>query len=275
MPLPKHKLIVFDLDRTLSESKMPMEKEMIELFLKLIQKKKVAVISGGGWRQFETQFLHGMPHSSESFNNLFLLPASGTKMYLWKGSWQEMYSEDLNRKEKEKIMDAMRSMLKITKFDTETKIFGQQIEDRGSQITFSGLGQHAPVELKLKWDVDRKKRERVQHLLQARLPEFDVRIGGATSVDITHRGVNKAYGIRKLEKMLNMSTEEIIFVGDALFHGGNDYPARATGVDCIQVKGPEETKQLIKNWLDEASIKSEEFLFQNPSVVVPLSPIRS
>jgi hypothetical protein len=76
-----------------------------------------------------------------------------------------------------------------------------------------------------------------------------VRIGGTTSIDVTPRGVNKAYGIRKLEEYLKVSQDRIVFVGDALYQGGNDYPAKATGVDCIQVKGPEETKQLIQAWL--------------------------
>ena len=54
---------------------------------------------------------------------------------------------------------------------------------------------------------------------------------------------------RKLEEYLKIGPEKIVFVGDALFQGGNDYPAKATGVDCIQVSGPEETKELIRAWL--------------------------
>jgi hypothetical protein len=38
----------------------------------------------------------------------------------------------------------------------------------------------------------------------------------------------------------------MIFIGDALFEGGNDHPARKTGVVCIQVKDPEETKRVIE-----------------------------
>lgn len=249
MPLPNYELIIFDLDGTLSESKMPMDAEMAELFTKLLRRKKVAVTSGGGWRQFETQFLHGLPAMSEFFNNLSLLPTSGTKLYSWKGAWQEQYSQDLSADEKEKIMSALKAMLKITGYDKADKLYGQQIEDRGSQITFSGLGQQAPVELKIKWDPDRKKRERVQSILQAKIPEFDIRVGGSTSVDITRRGVNKAYGIRKIEKILNIPADKILFIGDALFRGGNDYPARSTGVDCVQVKGPEEVKRMIREWL--------------------------
>ncbi|MDE2172798.1 MAG: HAD hydrolase family protein, partial [Patescibacteria group bacterium] len=122
-------------------------------------------------------------------------------------------------------------------------------EDRGSQITFSALGQKAPVEAKYRWDQDRSKRNKIAAALAPKLPGFDVRIGGATSIDITRRGINKAYGIRKLELFLNIGPDDITFVGDALFFGGNDYPAKATGVDCVQVAGPDDTKKLIQSWL--------------------------
>jgi hypothetical protein len=38
----------------------------------------------------------------------------------------------------------------------------------------------------------------------------------------------------------------MIYIGDALFAGGNDYPARKTGVVCIQVRDPDETKRVIE-----------------------------
>lgn len=250
MPLPNYDLIIFDLDGTVSASKMPMEKEMSELFTKLISKKKVAVISGGGWRQFETQFLHGLPTSCEYFGNLLLLPASGTRLYIWRGTWCEQYAEHLSPKEKEKIMTALHETLKSTRFAHPEKTYGQQIEDRGSQITFSALGQHAPFELKSVWDPDHAKRRKIVDILKTKVPEFDMRIGGTTSIDITKRGVNKGYGIRKLEDYLKIPIDRMLFVGDALFQGGNDYPAKATGIDCIQVKGPEETKELIRGWLN-------------------------
>ena len=38
----------------------------------------------------------------------------------------------------------------------------------------------------------------------------------------------------------------MIFIGDALLPGGNDYPAKEAGVASIQVKGPQETKRGIE-----------------------------
>ena len=76
------------------------------------------------------------------------------------------------------------------------QVWGEVIEDRGSQITFSALGQQAPLEQKDKWDPDFTKRKKIKAILDTLIPEFSVRMGGATSIDITKPGIDKAYGIR-------------------------------------------------------------------------------
>ncbi len=126
------------------------------------------------------------------------------------------------------------------------KVWGQVIEDRGSQITFSAFGQQAPLEEKKKWDPDFSKRKRMKALLDNLIPEFSVRLGGTTSVDVTKPGIDKAYGIRKLRDILGVSIHEMIFVGDALFPGGNDYPAKEAGVVSIEVRDPDESKRVIE-----------------------------
>ena len=236
---------MFDLDGTLTESKSPLSDEMAQLFIRLLETKKVAVISGGGYPQFETQFLSRLPADAKQFSNLFLLPTSGTKLYVWRGSWQEQYAEYISPDDRKHIIDNIRSVLTLTQYQKPEKIYGEMIEDRGSQVTFSALGQNAPFPLKAAWDPTREKRELIASTLKERLPRFDVRVGGSTSVDITMKGVNKAYGIRKLEEYLRLTPDRMVFIGDTLFHGGNDYPAKATGVDCIQVSGPKETKEVI------------------------------
>ena len=242
-------LIVFDLDGTLAPSKQPIAPDMAELVVRLLARKKVAVISGGGYPQFEIQFLGALPGTSSYFSNLFLLPASGTRLYDWHGAWKAQYAEHLSPHEKTKVIAALNAAMIGSGYIKPDKTYGDIIEDRGSQITFSALGQNVPIDVKSAWDPTRTKREKMAEILQKKIPEFDVRLGGTTSIDITRRGVNKAYGIRKLEQFLKIPADDIVFVGDALFYGGNDYPAKATGVDCISVKGPEDTKKIIESWL--------------------------
>ncbi len=238
------KLIVFDLDGTLAESKTALDSEMAALLSALLAIVKVAVISGGDWPQFEQQLLQNLPQG-QRLNNLSLLPTCGTKFYRYSGTWTKIYSEDFTAQEKDKIMRSLTQALKTSGLQA-AKSWGEPIEDRGSQITFSALGQQAPIEEKKRWDPDFSKRQAIKALLDQLIPEFSVRLGGTTSVDITKPGIDKAYGIRKLMDVFDVAMDEMIFVGDALFPGGNDYPVKQAGVLSIRVRDPNETKRVIE-----------------------------
>jgi HAD superfamily hydrolase (TIGR01484 family) len=254
------KLIVFDLDGTLAESKASLDTEMVTLLSALLGIVKVAVISGGDWPQFEKQVLSNLPHDNH-LKNLSLLPTCGTKFYQYAGDWKKIYSEDFTADEKGKIVSSLKQALGAAGFKIE-KVWGEEIEDRGSQITFSALGQQAPLEEKEKWDPDFTKRKMMKALLDKLIPEYSVRLGGETSIDVTKPGIDKAYGIRKLRDILGIAIQDMIFIGDALFVGGNDYPAEEAGVVSIPVRGPNETKRVteaIIACLDGVqSIKPEE-----------------
>ena len=236
------KLIVYDLDGTLAESKSSLDAEMSARLHDLLGVIKVAVISGGDWPQFEAQLLSHLPHD-ERLANLSLLPTCGTKFYQYSGDWKKLYEEDFTTDQREKILSSFKKALAAAGFKIE-KTWGEVIEDRGSQITFSALGQQTPLEEKNKWDPDYAKRKKIKALLDTYIPEFTVRMGGATSIDITKPGIDKAYGIRKLRDLLGISLKEMIYIGDALFPGGNDYPAEEAGVASIPVRDPRETKRV-------------------------------
>jgi phosphomannomutase len=236
------KLIVYDVAGTLAESKSSLDAEMSARLHDLLGVIKVAVISGGDWPQFEAQLLSHLPHD-ERLANLSLLPTCGTKFYQYSGDWKKLYEEDFTTDQREEILSSFEKALAAAGFKVE-KTWGEVIEDRGSQITFSALGQQAPLEEKNKWDPDYAKRKKIKALLDTYIPEFTVRMGGATSIDITKPGIDKAYGIRKLRDLLGISLKEIIYIGDALFPGGNDYPAEEAGVASIPVRDPRETKRV-------------------------------
>ena len=242
-------VIIFSLNGTLAANGQPVDTETAKLLLGLLTDKNVAIVSGCGMPRFVSQLLQQFGTSPDRFSNLFLLPVSGTKLLTWKGSWVETYSEHLSPKEKEDILVALNGTLRKIGWTQPALSYGQIMQDRGSQITFSGLGENAPTEMKVAWDPTRSFRERVVAELKTKIPTYDIRIGGMTSIDFTKRGVNKGYGIRKLEELLKLQPEAMIFVGDAIFTGGNDFPIKATGVDCIPVKSAIETKELLKSWV--------------------------
>ncbi len=238
------KLVVFDLDGTLAESKSSLDVEMSALFSQLLGTVKVAVISGGNWPQFQKQVLSHLVND-ERLKNLSLLPTCGTQFYKYDKSWQKIYSEDFTSEQKEKIISSLKKTMAQSGVKAE-KTWGEVIEDRGSQITFSALGQQAPLEEKKKWDPEFAKRKKMKAILDPLIPEFSVQLGGSTSIDVTKPGIDKAYGIRKLRDILGIAIEEMIFIGDALFPGGNDYPAQEAGVVSIRVRDPNETKRVIE-----------------------------
>jgi HAD superfamily hydrolase (TIGR01484 family) len=237
------KLIVFDLDGTLAPSKSSLVPQTARLLRDLLDIIKVAVISGGAWSQFEKQLLTDLPMNS-LLTNLSLLPTCGTKFFQYNGKWEKLYSEDLTAAEKKKIIDSLDKAAEQAGYRAK-KVWGEVIEDRGSQVTYSALGQQAPLAEKEKWDADFAKRKKIAAILETLIPEFSVRLGGATSIDVTKPGIDKAYGIKKLRDTLHFSLKEMVYIGDALFPGGNDYPAEEAGVVSIPVKGPDDTNLVI------------------------------
>jgi phosphomannomutase len=237
------KLVIFDLDGTLAASKSSLDAEMASLLRDLLDVVDVAIISGGASLQFELQVLSNFPKNA-MLEKLSILPTCGTKFYQFKGEWKKLYSEDFTADEKRNIVSSLKDAIAKAGYQVE-KPWGDTIEDRGSQITYSALGQQAPLERKVKWDADFAKRKNIKIALDTLIPEFSVRTGGATSIDVTKPGIDKAYGIRKLRDILGISIKEMIYVGDALFVGENDYPAKQAGVISIPVRGPDETKRVI------------------------------
>jgi phosphomannomutase len=205
---------------------------------------KVAIISGGDFPQFQTQVLGRLPAGS-NLKNLSILPTSGTKFFVYDGAWRKLYSEDLSNAQKRKIEAAIESAVAQAGFQP-TQTWGEPIEDRGTQITYSALGQQAPLDEKAKWDPDFAKREKIKAILDGTLPKFSVRLGGSTSIDVTRPGIDKGYGIRKLRDVLKIPISDMLFIGDALFPGGNDYPAFQAGADSIEVRDPDETKRVVE-----------------------------
>lgn len=241
-------VIIFDLDGTLAASKQPLDSEMSGLLTKLLEQHYVCVISGGSFDQFQKQFLSSLDTPKESLARLILLPTSGASLYYHTDTWHKKYEETIAPEDASRILALLDEAHACFEYELNTP-YGPSIENRGTQITLSPLGQHAPVALKEPWDPSQEKRRAIVSYLQPLLPEFTITIGGMTSIDITQKGVDKSYGIQKIAEHLNLPISDMLFVGDALYEGGNDYPARKSGITCHQVADVSETKQLITTLL--------------------------
>ena len=240
----RKKLIAFDMDGTLAESKSPLNDRMAVALDKLLENFHVCVISGGKFDLFQKQLLSNLHAEPAKLERLHLMPTCGTRYYVFDiagSSWKQVYAEDLTDAEKKKITGVLQEAMDTLGYH-EKKTWGDIIEDRGSQITLSTLGQDVVAELglegvKLKeaWDPDNAKKNKIRDYAAERLPELEVRVGGLTSIDVTKPGIDKAYGMQKLIEILGISKDEILFMGDRIVEGGNDYPVKAMGIDSIEV----------------------------------------
>jgi len=232
------RLVAFDLDDTLAPSKSPVEPRMAELLVRLLRAVPVAVISGGAFPQFRMQVVDRLGEaSSEELSRLHLLPTCGTQYYTYDGgAWQQVYSETLSDDEAAAALAAVEEQARTLGL-WEAETWGPILENRGSQITFSALGQSAPVDAKAAWDPTGAKKESLRAAVAALLPDLEVRSGGSTSVDITRKGIDKAYGMNKLVDVTGIPAGDMLFVGDRLDEGGNDFPVIAVGVQTHAVEG--------------------------------------
>lgn len=240
MPTPR--LVAFDLDDTLAPSKSPLDDRMVELLLALLERVPVCIISGGQIAQFRAQVIERLGDVDPALlARLHLMPTCGTQYWRHhEGAWHQEYAENLTDDEKQRALAAVEGEARrLGLWESET--WGPILEDRESQITFSALGQAAPVAAKAAWDPDGSRKAALRDAVAVLVPDLEVRSGGSTSVDITRKGIDKAYGMARLEKLTDVPLDDMLFVGDRLDEGGNDRPVLDMGVRCHAVEGWEDT----------------------------------
>lgn len=244
-------LAIFDLDDTLAPSKSKVDPTIVDLLVDLSRVAEVAIISGGRFEQFDTQLLSAIDDRA-ALAHMHVLPTCGTRYLVHSDDrWAEVYNEPLTDDEQARAAAVLEEGARALGL-WEPNTWGDRVELRGSQVTFSALGQQAPVDAKKAWDPDGAKKESLRAFAAERLPELEVRSGGSTSVDITRAGIDKAYGVRKLLDRLGLAPDQAVFFGDRLDEGGNDYPVIATGVPCVAVTGWEDTPAKVRATVPEA-----------------------
>jgi len=244
------KVLAFDLDGTLAPSKSAVPDEICLLLGKLLEQFHVCVISGGKFEQFQDQLLANLKIDKPLLKSLHIMPTCGTRYYAYqpsRDSWDIVYAEDLSKEDKAQIIKSINTAVSRLGFDKH-QVYGPQIEDRGSQISWSALGQdivdelgEEGVRLKETWDADNKKKNKIRDEIAPLIQQFEVRVGGLTTIDITKLGIDKAYGMNKLINQLSITKRDILFFGDKLQPGGNDFPVKEMGIDCLEVSNWHDT----------------------------------
>jgi phosphomannomutase len=242
------KVLAFDMDDTIAITKSPISDRMAAAFNNILDSFDICIISGGNYNLFHKQFIDQLDLTDEKLKRIHLMPTCGTRYYRYDeavNDWTLQYANDLSDEEKVKISQVLEASAKQAGYWPENPI-GEVIEDRASQMTYSGLGQFAAPEDKYAWDPDNKKRLAIRAIALDKLPGLEVRIGGTTSIDVTRPGIDKAYGMQKLMAANGFEKSDILFFGDKLQEGGNDYPVKAFGIDSIEVTRWEDTANCLE-----------------------------
>ncbi|WP_156998090.1 HAD-IIB family hydrolase [Agromyces terreus] len=246
------RLVAFDLDDTLAPSKSRIEPAMADALTRLLARAEVCIISGGDFSQFRTQVVDALAGpaaegtgAEPDLGRLHLMPTCGTRYLRFEaGEWRQVYAEDLSDDEAARATASIERRAAELGYDGG-ETWGPRVEHRGSQVTFSALGQAAPVAAKVRWDPTGAKKAALRAAVAADVPDLEVRSGGSTSIDITRKGVDKAYGMRRLLDATGIDAADMLFVGDRLDPDGNDFPVVATGVPCVAVEGWRDTLVVI------------------------------
>lgn len=209
---PMVKEVIFaDMDGTLCDSCRPFSKEMEDAIRKLQDKGYSFVIVSGS-----------TPQNISEQTNIACDAVACSGACIGDTFGNVHYEFKLTNAEKQLIIHALHHLINKYKIFPQTNI-DDQILDRQSEITFSALGRHADSKLKDEYDPAQVKRMTHVKFLRGYLSDaFEIRIGGTTSIDITRKGVDKGAGVLKWCELNDYSPEDCIYIGDALYKGGND-----------------------------------------------------
>lgn len=251
------RVAIFDIDDTLTESFKPPKPEMLEKLKLLLEKVPVAIMSAAGFPRIEDEFLPSLS-SSPYISKLYIFSNSTAECYLLQGGeWKQVYNNEMTLEAREEIKRALKEAAEETGILKDITPQGEQIIDREAQVAFAALGIDAPDEEKKSWDVDKTKRTKMKKVLQKKIPGFEILIGGRTTIDITKKGINKSYGVRWLSERLGIKPRDMLYVGDALYKGGNDAVVIPTGIKTVSTSGPEETLGIIDDIFAACSVEKK------------------
>lgn len=249
------KAIIFDLDDTLAESFQPPSEDRLESLLKLLSHMPLAIMTGAGFKRMDSQFLPKIASSVSAKERFYLFPNSAAQcLRPTDDGWHMVYNFALTEEERGRIKKTIHETMETHALLKDIPFYGERLFDREAEVAYTPVGIAAPLEYKNSWDPGGAKRRDLFDTLRQTLPDFEVLLGGKTTIDITRKGVNKAYGVGWLSKHLNIPAEEMLYVGDAFHEGGNDRVVIPTGINTRPVAGPQETSGVIAEVLSLCQI---------------------
>jgi len=214
------KIFIFDVDGTLTPSRLPMTKEFQEFFKQWIKKNKFYLVTGSDLPKLQEQMCYFDIEAERIFT------CCGNQM--WKPDPSIVnISAELIYENKFELPEHLEMFLKIVLNKSPyPHRYGNHIENRGSMVNFSIVGRDCTQEQReefFEWDNENEERKKITNIIKQKAKGIDAVIGGQISIDIYPEGNDKSQILKHIQD-LEPDLEEIIFIGDRIEEGGNDYP---------------------------------------------------
>lgn len=241
--------VIFDMDGTLTESFVPPAQSVLDDLVKLAHRIPIAIMSGASFERIQRDVLERM-HGSET-TRLYVFSDGGAQSHMWQsGAWRERYNYALASQDRQIITDAIKEAA------AECDLFAgehdtSRILDRETSVAWTAVKGNATPHEKREWDKNGEKLPKLLAAIRKRLPDFEVVIGGKVTIDVTRKGITKAFGVEWLAKDLSLEPKNMLFIGDGFMEGGNDAIVIPTGIDTTETSGPEETLEIIEGLLEK------------------------
>ena len=239
------RIFIFDIDGTLTPSRLQMTEEFAKFFDKWSEKNKYYLVTGSDLDKTKEQLPIAYVDRAEA-----IFTCCGNQM--WRDD-ELIYSNKFNPP-KDLIEYLERKVLK-SEYPNRC---GNHIEDRGSMVNFSVVGRDCTQEQRedyFEWDKAMGERNITCMEIKGTYPGIDAVVGGQISIDIYPKGMDKSQVLNVIEQERLVPPNEYIFIGDGIKNGGNDYPLaelmdNTEICDWYHTDGWEHTKEILENLID-------------------------
>ena len=239
------RIFIFDIDGTLTPSRLQMTEKFAKFFDKWSSKNKYYLVTGSDLDKTKEQLPIAYIDRAEA-----IFTCCGNQM------WRD---DELIYDNKFEVTNKLKNALEVMLMSSQYKYrYGNHIEDRGSMVNFSVVGRNCTQEQReeyYEWDKEKGERRKMSIFLKNKFKDLDAVIGGQISIDIYPKGMDKSQILNVIEQERLVPPNEYIFIGDGIENGGNDYPL-AELMDNIEIcdwyhtKGWEHTKEILESLND-------------------------
>ena len=253
--LLKEKIVLFDMDGTLTPARQQVERDMIIALKKLSAHARIGIVTGSDYDYVLQQMSEAFEIGGVPVDRIDILPCNGTKKYTagHDGSYQLVSKVDMIEKIGQSDYNFILQNCVQWQSDIlqhyELPFTGVFFQYRGSLLNWCPIGRLASLDERSKWlQVDKSSNIRNSYCekLTSKLSEKNIKVtvalGGTTSFDIYPTGWDKTYALK------HYNDSDVWFAGDKCDPGGNDwhlYEKLSTTNRAFKVDSPQDTIRLI------------------------------